>query len=110
MRFAVAYLGALAAFAVVDLVWLGLIAKSFYRREMADLIASPFNLKAAAVFYLAYPLGVAYFAVLPAGSLNHALMMGALLGLLAYGTYDLTNLATLRGWSLKLSIWLGDPC
>jgi uncharacterized membrane protein len=107
MQSLVAYAATAVAFIVIDLIWLGVIAKSFYRRELGDLIAQPFNLKAAAVFYLAYPLGVVFFATWPAlsaGSAQQAALMGLLLGLFAYGTYDLTNLATLRNWSLKLSV------
>jgi uncharacterized membrane protein len=107
MRMIMAYLATLAAFVVIDLIWLGAIAKSFYRRELGDLLAQPFNMKAAAVFYLLYPLGVVFFAVNPAlsaQSLTQALVLGGLLGLFAYGTYDLTNLATIRNWSLSLSV------
>ena len=73
---------------------------------MGDIMATEVNLKAAAVFYLAYPLGLVYFAIAPAlksGNLQEAAVKGALLGLFAYGTYDLTNQATLRNWTTALT-------
>jgi uncharacterized membrane protein len=107
MRFAVAYFATLVAFVGVDLVWLGLIAKNFYRREMGELLAVPFNMPAAAAFYLLYPLGVVLFAIQPAfasSSWTTALLLGVALGAFAYGTYDLTSLATIRNWSAKLAV------
>lgn len=107
MRFALQYGSAVVIFVIADLIWLGVVAKSFYRRELATLIADDFNLWAATAFYLMYPIGVVVFAVSPslaAGTWVDALLMGGLLGFFAYATYDLTNLATLRGWPLRLSI------
>lgn len=107
MRFLVAYLATLTAFVAIDLVWLGVVAKSLYRREMGDLLANPMNWKAGGLFYLLYPLGVVFFATMPAlaaGSWSQALVLGALLGLFGYGTYDLTNLAVIRNWSTQLAI------
>ncbi len=106
MPYLTAYLATLVTFVAIDLVWLGVVAKEFYRREMGDLMAQSFNLAAAGAFYLLYPAAVVLFAVQPAAASawSTAMFMGALLGLFAYGTYDLTNLATLRGWSLTLSV------
>lgn len=107
MGLALQYGSAFAIFVAVDLVWLGLVARSFYHRELSALIADKFNLWAAAAFYLLYPMGIVGFAVAPAlaaGSALHAVAVGAALGFFAYATYDLTNLATLRNWPLRLTI------
>ncbi|MDG2284661.1 MAG: DUF2177 family protein [Alphaproteobacteria bacterium] len=102
-----AYIGALVAFCVMDAVWLGVIASDFYFGALGGLLREDPNWLAAAVFYLGYIAGVVYFAVLPT-SLEAGWMAaakrGALLGLLAYATYDMTNLATLVGWSLTVSL------
>lgn len=101
------YLVALAIFVSIDLIWLGVIAKSFYRAEIGPLLADKMSLPAAAVFYVIYAAGLMFFAIQPglaAGGWPRALMLGGLFGFVAYATYDLSNLATLRGWSLKLSV------
>ena len=101
------YVTTLTIFVVVDLVWLGAIAKSFYRRQIGPLLKQPFSLPAILAFYLIYAAGLVVFAVRPAldtGTWIHAARDGALLGAVCYATYDLTNLATLRGWSAVLSI------
>jgi len=110
------YLAAYGAIAIVmlavDIVWLGFIAKSFYRDSIGHLMADPPNLVAGGVFYLLYPVGVLLFAVAPApwsGTLellpwSRVVLTGALFGLFCYATYDLTNLATLRDWPLRLAL------
>jgi uncharacterized membrane protein len=110
-RFAMQYVVAYAASAVVflglDLVWLGLIARSFYARQLGDLLRDSPSLSVAALFYALYVGGIVLFAISPAlqsQSWRTALVLGLLLGLLAYGTYDLTNLATLRRWPIALSL------
>ena len=101
------------AFLVLDFLWLGFIAKSFYRDGIGHLMADQPNLVAAGAFYLLYPIGVVLFAVAPAvwsGGLaaaaqvpwSRAVLLGALFGFFAYATYDLSNLATLRDWPLRL--------
>jgi uncharacterized membrane protein len=107
MQYVIAYCSVLAVFVTVDLIWLGGVAKRFYRSQLAGLIADEFNIGAAAAFYLVYPLGVVAFSVmpsLPSGSAADAALLGAMLGFFAYATYDLTNLATLRNWSLRLTV------
>ena len=97
----VAFVAALAAMAVIDGLWLGLVARTFYRRHLGPLMADRPNWTAAVAFYLLYVVGATVFAVLPAadsGSLLDAAWRGGLFGLVAYATYDLTNAATLRGW------------
>jgi len=100
----VAYAATFAAFAVLDSLWLGVIARSWYRDAMGHLMAATPNWAAAGAFYLLYPAGLVIFAVLPsAGDWPRALGLGALFGLFAYGTYNLTNLAVLRDWPLGLT-------
>lgn len=99
--FIVAFVAALLAMAVVDGAWLGVVARGLYRRQLGFLMAERPNWSAAVAFYLLYVLGVTVFAVLPgidAGSVGDAAWRGALFGLVAYATYDLTNAATVRDW------------
>jgi uncharacterized membrane protein len=101
------YLATLAVFLVIDLTWLGLVARDFYRNQLGSLMASSFVWGAAILFYLLFVAGLMVFAVLPAldgGGWVRALAMGAAFGFFAYMTYDLTNLATLRDWPLTLTI------
>lgn len=107
MVYVKAYAVALAVFLVLDLVWLGLVARGFYASELGLLLRERVNLAAAGGFYLAYVAGVVFFAVAPAvadGGWQRAALNGALLGLIAYGTYDMTNLATLRDWPVAMSV------
>lgn len=95
------------AFAIIDLIWLGLIADGFYRNQLGALRAESVNIPAAIAFYLIMVTGILVFAVLPAvraESVMAALGAGAFLGLLCYATYDLTNLATTRDWPLLMSL------
>ncbi len=99
------YLLMIPAFFAVDLVWLGVVAKDLYAKEMGDLLAKTINWPAALAFYFIFIFGVLYFAVLPAvekDSFTTVLRNGALFGFFAYATYDLTNLATTEGWPTKL--------
>ena len=103
------YIAALVPFLALDLLWLGVVAKSFYRRELGDLMRQPINKAAAFAFYFLYPMGLAVFVIPQALSLggsgvSRAFVQGGLFGMFAYGTYDLTNLATLRGFSTKLAL------
>ena len=102
-----AFIFTTVVFLALDFVWLGFVAKDFYRTQLGPLMLEKPLLGVAVVFYLLYVIGIVYFAVIPALETNswvRAMTSGALLGLIAYSTYDLTNLATLRGWSVKLSI------
>lgn len=106
-----AYLGSAVAMLVLDAIWLATMVPLLYKPLLGDMLADPPNLLVAALFYLLYVVGVVAFAVLPALSQQNWLMAlgaGALLGLVAYGTYDFTNLSTLRNWPLTLS--LVDVC
>jgi uncharacterized membrane protein len=102
-----AYLGALIAFCIMDAVWLGVVATDFYFSALGGLLREDPNWPAAIIFYLGYVAGVVYFAVLAtevSAGWKAAAKRGALLGLLTYATYDMTNLATLVGWSLSVSV------
>lgn len=103
----VTYLVVLVVFVAIDLVWLGYVARSLYVREIGSLLAPYPGLVAAAAFYLLYAAGLVFFAVNPAlngGSLLQALLLGAAAGLFAYGTYDLTSLSVIKGFTLKIAI------
>ena len=101
------YLVVLGAFFLIDMIWLGLVAKRFYRDQLGFLMRAGVNWPAAIIFYLLYIVGIAFFVVYPAmeqGSWFYALWTGALFGLICYATYDLTNLATLKDWPLKVTV------
>jgi len=99
------YGAALLTVGVLDGLWLGLIAREFYRSQMAAVIADNFNLIPAVLFYFLYPLGVLFVALTPPPQgWAEALGRSALLGLVAYGVYDLTNMATLKAWPVKLAL------
>ncbi len=94
-------------FFAVDTVWLGLVAKTFYRKQIGHLMADQVRWPAALVFYFTFIAGIILFAVLPSvekGSLGKAILYGALFGFFTYGTYDLTNLATLKNWPLIVTV------
>lgn len=99
------YAATFVGLALLDFLWLGVIARSWYRDCIGHLMASTPNWGAAAAFYLLYPIGLVVFAVLPSGGdWTRALTLGALFGLFCYGTYDVTNLAILRDWPLSLTL------
>lgn len=103
----IAYFSAALVFFGLDFVWLSRVAIGFYRSQIGDLLRERPNMQAAAAFYLVYIVGIVYFAVMPGlqkDSVAIACLNGALLGLIAYGTYDVTNLATLKNWSLGVSL------
>lgn len=107
MKMVSTYLATFFVFVVIDMVWLTLIARSTYAAEMGSLVRSQMNYQAAVAFYLLYAAGLMYFAVLPAlasGSILQALLLGAGLGLVAYGTYDLTALAVINGFGTKIAL------
>lgn len=102
-----AYAFTLIVFLGLDSVWLGIVAQDFYASQLGSLLRDDINYTAAGAFYLAYVAGVVYFAVAPAlakESWPRAALNGGLFGLLAYGTYDMTNLATLKDWPLVMSV------
>lgn len=107
VKYLIAYGGTAGVFFVLDFLWLGLVAKSFYRDHIGHLMADNVNAAAAVGFYLLYVVGIVVFAVTPAlqsDSWKTAVLLGGLLGLIAYGTYDMTNLATLRDWPVSVAL------
>ncbi|HUV42867.1 MAG TPA: DUF2177 family protein [Patescibacteria group bacterium] len=101
------YLITLPVFLAIDLVWLSLIARKFYAQYLGYLMKTNVNFAAAGLFYLLFVVGLVIFSVLPALEKNswiQALFLGALLGLVSYATYDLTNLATIKDWPLLVTI------
>lgn len=94
-------------FFVIDILWLGVIAKGFYRRKLDFILNPQVNWKAAFIFYLIYIAGILFFAVRPAvlrNSWGQAAVLGALFGFFTYATYDLTNLATIKNWPLAIVV------
>jgi uncharacterized membrane protein len=101
------YILTLVVFFVIDMIWLGLVAKGFYRRHLGEMMAPRVNWIAAMLFYLLFIVGLLVFAIRPAlvaGAPTQAILYGALLGLISYATYDLTNLATLKNWPLIVTV------
>jgi len=89
------------------MVWLGLVAKNLYQKYLGDFLSDKVNWTAAFIFYLLFVIGVSIFAIYPAvnkDSVFHAIIMGALFGFFTYATYDMTNLATLKGWPVPIVI------
>ncbi len=105
MNFIKLYLVSLPIFFAIDLLWLGLIAKNLYKEQIGHLMTQDIRWGAALLFYSLYLLGLLFFATWPAwknDSWSQALLYGAFFGFICYATYDLTNLATLKNWPLKI--------
>ncbi|MEI6614003.1 MAG: DUF2177 family protein [Chrysiogenales bacterium] len=99
------YLLTLVVFFLIDMVWLGLVAKNFYRRHLGAMLSPTVNWPAAILFYLLFIAGLLLFVIEPAqGRVLQALWKGSFFGLIAYATYDLTNLATLNNWPLLVTV------
>ncbi|MCV2361311.1 DUF2177 family protein [Paucibacter sp. TC2R-5] len=101
------YAIALPIFFAIDMVWLGFVAKNFYRNQIGSLMKGEINWVAALVFYLLFVLGLVIFVIAPSiekSSWMHALLFGATFGLITYATYDLSNLATLKDWPLLVTV------
>ena len=101
------YLIAAAIFVAIDAIWLSTVARSTYVAEIGPLLLAKPNLGVAAGFYLLYLVGLMVFVIMPAAKANalgHALVYGALFGLVAYATYDLTNLATIKGFTARIAM------
>ncbi|MBX2825449.1 MAG: DUF2177 family protein [Gammaproteobacteria bacterium] len=105
--FIIAYLSVATAFLILDGLWLGLVARNFYASQLGELLRNGFLAVPAILFYLIYSAGLVWFAVNP-GNPQQTIMMaginGALVGFLAYGTYNLTNLSTLKNWPLTMTL------
>ena len=107
MKTFLVYLITVPIFFIIDLVWLGVIAKGFYQKHLGYLMRPQINWAAAILFYLLFIIGIVFFAVRPAlesQSPMRALVYGALFGFFAYATYDLTNLATVKDWPVIVTV------
>ncbi len=107
MHFIKMYVVAIVVFFLVDMLWLGVVARDFYREQLGDMMKTNINWLAAISFYLLFIAALVFFVINPAmekGSWHYALLAGAFFGLVTYATYDLTNLATLKDWPVKMTI------
>ena len=104
----VAFASTFVIFVVIDFIWLRSMADMLYRPTLGDMLAPEFRLAPAVLFYLIFVAALTFFAVLPSlepgKGLTTALLHGAIFGLAAYATYDLTNQATLKNWSTLLTV------
>ena len=101
------YLLTVPVFFIIDLLWLGVVAKGFYQKNLKYILSPNVNWTAAIIFYLMYIAGILIFAVAPGvakDSVRHAALWGALFGFFTYATYDLTNLALLKDWPINIVI------
>ncbi len=106
ITYVTAYAAAFVAFVAADMVWLGLMVNRVYRPALGDILIPGVNLPPAIIFYLLFPVGLLIFAVLPAlksESTAMAVGYGALFGFFTYATYDLSNYATLRNWTVQVT-------
>lgn len=104
LDFALAFAAVLVVFLALDGVWLTLMAERLYRPAIGHLMREGFDLGAAALFYFFYGTGMVCLVILPSSKTRHALLRGALFGLVAYATYDLTNQATMRDWPWQVTL------
>jgi uncharacterized membrane protein len=107
LKFALSYLAGIVAMMVLDAVWIGAIARPLYMNGIGHLMAEQPYVPAALAFYGVYALGLMFFAVAPGGATSgwrKTLLTAAAFGFFAYATYDLSNLATLRGWPVGMSL------
>ena len=107
MSYVIAYLAVLIVFGAIDAMWLSTMGPLLYRPALGDILAPALRIAPAIAFYLMYPIGVVVFAVLPALRAQTplaAVALALLFGALAYATYDLTNYATLRNWTLQIAV------
>lgn len=101
------YISAALCMLVLDVIWLSTMTRILYKPYLNELLSDGFRVAPAALYYLLYLAGIVFFAVHPAcekASLSTALLNGAVLGIVAYGTYDLTNQATLKVWPVNVTI------
>jgi uncharacterized membrane protein len=104
-KIALLYLLTIPVFFIIDMIWLGLVARNLYRKTLAGFLSDKINWPAAIIFYLIFIIGILIFAVFPAlgkHTISSALLLGGLFGFFTYATYDLTNLATMKNWPLSI--------
>lgn len=107
MKILLVFIITMVIFAAIDLIWLGYLAKNLYQQKIGFLMADKINWIAALIFYIIYISGILYFVIFPSletGEWQTALLKGTILGVLCYGTYDLTNMATLKNWPYEIVI------
>ena len=107
MSYLVAYICSLLVIVAIDATWLSMMEPILYRPALKEVLTPNLRIAPAVAFYLMYPIGVVTFAVMPAlhlRSITSAFLLAALFGAIAYATYDLTNYATLRNWTLKITV------
>jgi uncharacterized membrane protein len=107
MQFAAAYITALIVFVAIDAIWLSTMANVLYRPVLGDIVLPSLRVWPAVAFYAMFPIGIVAFAVMPAlksSAVGTAVIYGLVFGAIAYGTYDLTNYATLRNWNLQITV------
>jgi uncharacterized membrane protein len=107
MQFIKVYALTLVVFFLVDILWLGVLSKKLYKEYLGHLMAPEVNWPAAITFYMIFIAGLVFFVIIPAmekGSLMYAIVVGAFFGLITYGTYDLTNQATLKDWPVLITV------
>lgn len=116
MRYTLVYLAMLITFMVVDLLWLGVVAKSFYQQHIGHWLADQVNWPAAVLFYLLFLVGILLFVVQPFHSRSLITFIGYafMFGVVTYAAYDLTNLATVKDWPVIITVvdmlWGGLLC
>ena len=101
------FLIAIVVFLLIDMIWLGVVAKGIYAKEIGHLMKEKVNWPAAFIFYAIFVAGLVFFVIGPSvesGSFSKAMILGSAFGFVAYSTYDLTNLSVLKGWPLKITI------
>ncbi len=101
------YFSSAIVFFTLDMIWIGLVARGFYRSHIGSLLRPNVNWPGAIIFYLIFIAGIEYFAIVPSvvkGSVVHAAISGALFGFVTYATYDLTNYATMKDFPLKVAL------
>lgn len=105
MKIIIIYIASLATFIILDIIWLGVITRNYYSSEIGHLMSEKVNYLAAIAFYLIFVTGLVILAIMPGlkdENLKRTIINAAILGFVSYATYDLTNLATLKDWPLKM--------
>lgn len=101
------YVVTIIVFFLIDIIWLGFISKNLYQEKLEHLMKADVNWVAAGLFYLLFIAGLIFFVINPAlakDSWKYALLAGGFFGMIAYATYDMTNLATLKDWPIQVTI------
>jgi uncharacterized membrane protein len=105
MKYGVAFLATIAVMVLLDITWFKLVMGNIFRSELGDIVLENPRIVAAAAFYVMYSIGIMWFVIFSteSSSWERTLVLGALFGLIAYSTYDLTNMATLKAWTWKVA-------